>query len=210
MKSLLCVVFLTQLTACALAPHRTYLAEMEEDDGPMFRPREDFPVVPGDSGRQWRSKDEWRRRTPASETMRLREREQLALERELVKLENSQSEGAFAHYQQYRSRLGSTSEKIYFLQLTSRAERDEYLEGRGLLEVPHVLTPYERGFARSQSEVVVGMTKEDVMAAWGRPMRIDVAGNPRNENERWLYQRDGAPKYIFFEGGVVEGWKQAQ
>lgn len=204
MKSTIMIVGLFVASACSLAPHRSYLAEMEEDDSSLFEPRTDFPVVPGDTGRDYRSAQEWKRRIPASETMRQREREEAMLDEQLVRLENSQSTEAAQHYQQFRARLGSTSERIYFLQLASRAEREEYLAARGLVAEAPVL-PQERFWAVEQSEVVVGMTKEEVLESWGSPDRVDVAGNPRNENERWRYNHNGAVKYIFIEGGVVEG-----
>lgn len=204
MKSMLAVLTLVFTCACSLAPHRSYLSEMEEDDSSLFEPRKDFVVVPGDTGRDYRSAQEWKRRIPASESMRRREREEQAIEQDLVRLENAQSEAAARHYRQFRARLGSTSERIYFLQLPSHAEREEYLAARGLVTESPVL-PQERHWAAQQSEVVVGMTKEDVLESWGSPDRVDVAGNPRNENERWRYNRNGAVRYIFIEGGVVEG-----
>lgn len=206
MKTTLLLLLSISFASCGFAPYRSYLTEMEEDDSTYFQPRVDFQVVPGDTGRDYRNAREWQRRTPASETSRFREREQTSLNQELASLESSQSEGAFNHYKQHRSQLGSTSERIYFLQLANKAEREEYLEARGLSKAPEQLMPQERFWATSTSEVVMGMSKEDVEASWGRPVRVDVAGNPRNENERWLYHRDGAPKYIFFEGGAVEGW----
>ena len=41
----------------------------------------------------------------------------------------------------------------------------------------------------------------------GKPMRVEIAGNPRYENERWLYRMNGASKYIYFESGQVQGWE---
>ncbi|MFP5459285.1 MAG: hypothetical protein ACLGG7_11180 [Bacteriovoracia bacterium] len=204
MKSMLAVLTLVFTSACSMAPHRSYLTEMEEDDSSLFEPRTDFVVVPGDTGRDYRSAQEWKRRIPASESMRRRELEERAIEQDLVRLENAQSEAAARHYQQFRARLGSTSERIYFLQLPGHAAREEYLAARGLVAESPVL-PQERFWAAEQSEVVVGMTKDDVLESWGSPDRVDVAGNPRNENERWRYNRNGAVKYIFIEGGVVEG-----
>jgi hypothetical protein len=206
MKTTLLLFILVSTVSCGFAPYRSYLTEMEQDDSTYFQPRDDFQVVPGDTGRDYRSAREWQRRIPASETTRFREREQSSLNEELAQLESSQSEGAFNHYKQHRSQLGSVSERIYFLQLASRAEREEYLEARGFSNQAQKILPQERLWATSTSEVVMGMTKEDVEASWGRPQRVDVAGNPRNENERWQYNRDGAVKYIFFEGGAVEGW----
>ena len=46
------------------------------------------------------------------------------------------------------------------------------------------------------------------MQNWGRPDRMDVAGDPKFQNERWAYQRDGVTNYIYFENGRVEGWNR--
>jgi hypothetical protein len=206
MKSLGLLLLTLPLVACSLVPNRTYLSEMEDDDSAFFQPREDFQVVAGDTGRDWRNQREWNRRTPASESTRLKEREDRLLEDELRRLESAQSEGAQKHYQQYRARLGSTSERIYFLQLKGKAEREEYLSARGLMAADNAVMPHEYRWAADQGELLLGMSKDDVESSWGRPERVDIAGNPTYENERWMYRRDGAAKYIFFEGGKVGGW----
>jgi outer membrane protein assembly factor BamE (lipoprotein component of BamABCDE complex) len=51
------------------------------------------------------------------------------------------------------------------------------------------------------------MSKSDVMNHLGHPTRVEVAGNPSYENERWLYTRNGASNYVYFEAGHVEGWE---
>jgi hypothetical protein len=196
---------LTTLGACALTTDRSYLAEMERDDESFFKPREDFPVVPGDDGQDWRGEEEMRQRTPASISERFKEKQRSSLEKQLSRLESSQSEGAFAHYQQHRARLGSTSERIYFLQLPNRQEREDYLASRGLLAASNPL-PAKLSFGVPQEELLLEMTKEEVISSWGKPDRVDIAGKPSYENERWIYQRDGAVKYVYFEGGRVGGW----
>lgn len=186
---------------------RSFINEMDNtEDMAFFQPREDFPVIPGDTGRDYRTKKEIRARTPVSLSEQNYQRESASLERELAQLESAQSEGASRHYQQYRARLGGTSERIYFLQLRSRAEREAYLNSRGLLEEPTPRLAYEMGMAAEQSELLVDMTKEDVLSSWGRPDRVDIAGKASYENERWMYQRNGAVKYIYFEAGKVGGW----
>ena len=127
----------------------------------------------------------------------------------MAKLESAQSEGAATHYQQYRAKLGSTSERIYFLQLKSKADREEYLSSRGFLAETAPVMPFEHHWAAQQGELLPGMSKEEVEESWGRPDRVDFAGNPTYENERWMYRRDGAAKYIFFESGRVGGWTSA-
>lgn len=208
MKTLILLTSLLAVTSCALTPQRSYLAEMEHDDESLFEAGRDFPVVPGDTGRSWRAKKEWKKRIPASQAAQLREREKRSLEEDLKRLESKQSEGELAQYKKYRTQLGSTSERIYFLQIKGKKERDDYLASRGLIESQELM-PGERFWATQSQEILVGMSKNDVEASWGRPERVDVAGNPHYENERWLYRRDGAVKYIYFEGGRVGGWSTA-
>ncbi len=208
MKISLLLVLLTMVASCALTPQRSFLTEMEHDDSSLFEAGRDFPVVPGDTGRAWRGKKEWKKRIPASHTAQLREREKRSLEDDLKRLESKQSDGELAQYKKFRTQLGSTSERIYFLQIKGKKERDDYLASRGLIESEELM-PGERFWATQSQEILVGMSKNDVEASWGRPERVDVAGNPHNENERWLYRRDGAGKYIYFEGGRVGGWSTA-
>lgn len=189
---------------CSLATNRSYLAEMEHEDESFFRPRQDFAVVPGDEGQDWRSDEETRQRTPASVTERYEVQQRSSLEKQLSRLENAQSEGAFAHYQDHRARLSSTSERIYFLQLQSRQEREEYLASRGLQSKN--AGSEKLGFGIAEAELALEMSKEEVISSWGKPDRVDIAGKATYENERWSYTRDGAVKYVYFEGGRVGGW----
>jgi hypothetical protein len=62
-------------------------------------------------------------------------------------------------------------------------------------------------FRARNDEVAIGMRKPDVLDSLGKPLRVEIAGNPRHENERWLYRLNGAPKYIYFEAGEVQGWE---
>lgn len=200
------ILSLSLLASCAFTPERSYLAEMEHDDSTFFEPRKDFNVIAGDEGISWRTDEVWRARTPADETQLKSEREQRVLENHLRKLESVQSEGALKHYEQVKPHLVTTSERIYFLGLRGRLEREEYLSSRGISadSAPQV----SRSMA-SQGILNLGMTKSDVQASWGEPLRVDFAGNPQLENERWVYHANGAAKYIYFESGRVGGWTSA-
>ena len=191
--------------SCGLTPQRSYLAEMEHDDSTLFEPRKDFNVIPGDEGISWRSDEMWRARIPADEFQLKSEREERVMHNHLNKLERSQSEGAQQHYDKIKKHLPTVSERIYFLSLRGRIEREEYLSARGINEDSPPLERLNRSIA-SKGVLSLGMSKGDVEASWGEPMRVDFAGNPTLENERWVYQADGAAKYIFFESGRVGGW----
>lgn len=209
LRFLFSLMALTALTSCAELPTgRSYLSEMEHDDSSFFNPEKDFPVVAGDSGRSWMSEDERRMRTPASEEDQMNDRSSRALRSELRGLESSQTEEGGALYSEYKDRMKTTSERIYFLKLSPQ-DRREYLTTRGFIRetVKPGFAPHERVFAIRKNDILMGMTKTDVMESWGKPLKVEIAGNPRNENERWLYRMNGGSKYIYFESGKVGGWE---
>jgi hypothetical protein len=208
MKALTFLVLMVAATGCSqFTPSRDYLSEMEQDDSGFYSPG-DFPIVAGDTGRIFETSKERRNRTPASATDIEEVRASAFLQDELKTLEGRQSEDDLGFYEQYKSKFKTTSEKIYFLKL-SNYERRDYLDSRGWLkpEAKANHTPLEERFGVRATTVSMGMSKADVMNTFGRPSRVEVAGNPSNENERWLYSVNGATKYIYFESGRVEGWE---
>ncbi len=127
---------------------------------------------------------------------------------ELKRLETSQHLEDLELYRDHRSRFKTVSEKIYFLKL-SPFDRRDYLVARGFIserEGGTHRTPAQV-FKGLNDEVALGMSKPDVLDSLGKPLRVEIAGNPRHENERWLYRFNGAPKYIYFEAGEVQGWE---
>jgi hypothetical protein len=183
--------------------HRDYVAEMERDDSSFFNPRVDFPVVAGDTGRDWESTSDRKNRTPASVDEIQDNKSRRFLTQELRKLEGQQSDNALEQYEKNKHQFKTTSEKIYFLKL-SQFERKDYLASRGFIKEE---SSPRQIFAMRDSKVASGMSKSQVMENWGEPKRVEVAGNPSYENERWLYSVNGATKYIYFESGVVRGWE---
>jgi hypothetical protein len=170
----------------------------------MFEPREDFKVVPGDEGHGYRTEEEVVRRTPATESERKQMMFEESLEQELYELELRQSPRQLTHYRRNIKHLEGMSERIYFLRLPTMEERDGYLSSKG-----YIKANFNRNFrelASRRGDVTLGMDKDQVTNVWGEPFRIDVAGNPRMENERWAYHKEGKTKFIYFEAGRVEGW----
>lgn len=208
MKIILLVAMLFSSVSCSqFLTGRSYLSEMEHNDGRFFSPREDFRVVSGDTGRDWETSEERNERTPTSEADQQNERSRRLLKQELRDLEGQQSDQSLAFYDKYKRNLATTSEKIYFLKLHPY-ERKEYLKTRGFMQTERAPASVDREmFGVRNSELAAGMSKSDVEMSWGRPSRVEVAGNPSYENERWLYTVHGASKYIYFESGVVQGWE---
>ena len=203
-KNLVFLILIMGLTSCSqFMTHRDYVAEMERDDSSFFNPRVDFPVVAGDTGRDWESTSDRKNRTPASVDEIQDNKSRRYLTQELRKLEGQQSDNALEQYEKNKHHFKTTSEKIYFLKL-SQFERKDYLASRGFIKEE---TSPRQIFAMRDSKVASGMSKSQVMENWGEPNRVEVAGNPSYENERWLYSVNGATKYIYFESGVVRGWE---
>ena len=95
--------------------------------------------------------------------------------------------------------------------LSARGIKADFVRTTGL--VPENQNNYFAAASPSErypasDDVTLGMRKDDVMRNWGRPDRMDVAGDPRLENERWAYRREGYTSYIYFESGRVEGWNR--
>ena len=207
MKTLLFLMMLSTVSCSQFLTGRSYLSEMEHNNGTYFTPREDFPVVAGDTGRDWETDEERNQRTPASEEDLRADRTRRQLKQELRELEGRQSDQALAFYDKYKRNLATTSEKIYFLQLPPY-ERKVYLSSRGFMQTERTPASYQaENYGARNTELAQGMSKTDVEMSWGRPSRVEVAGNPSYENERWLYSVNGASKYIYFESGRVEGWE---
>lgn len=206
-KNLFLIFALIKSTGCSqFTSQRSFLAEMENEDTRFFTPNQDFPVVAGDNGNFGITEEERRERTPSSVEEIHSRQNTISLEEELHSLEGKQPENALNFYNKHRSKLVSTSERIYFLKLPHN-ERHEYLESRAMIEKAPLHNESEKFFATKQSDILFGMSKDDVSSSWGTPLRVEVAGNPSYENERWLYKLNGASKYVYFESGKVEGWE---
>jgi len=58
-------------------------------------------------------------------------------------------------------------------------------------------------------DVVLGMTRKEVISSWGEPIQKEVAGRGTTGHERWTfgsrYSLSGS-KTVIFEDGKVAGW----
>ena len=58
----------------------------------------------------------------------------------------------------------------------------------------------------------LGMTKDAVVEAWGRPMRINRSVGSWGVHEQWRYGIYGIAtgaanfKYLYFENGILKSW----
>lgn len=199
-------IFLVMFTSCGLFTYRSYESQMRLTDN-FWVPNRDFPVVAGDTGRAYRSRRDIWKRTPRGKRSSYAYNLDLALKDQLIGLEDSLTEREYRYYLKYKDFLKSDSEKIYFLQLPNRREKINYIYSRGILTSDRQESSLMNR-AVGQKELIQGMSKDDVIRSWGRPMRVDVAGNPTLQNERWAFMRRGQVHYVFFEEGRVQGWSQ--
>lgn len=220
MHNLLKILLLSGLmSSCGLLGHRDFYDEMEFSafEEPMFMPGREFDVVSGDDGRAFRSQEEIYNRTPATQKDKELYSYQNSIKYELYALENRQSDADYHDYLKVRDEFSSDSERIYFLRLSSARERQQYLRAKGInladanwSQIPLVASTRSpmANIAATHRAVELGMRPDDVKSAWGRPMRRDIAGQDEQGNERWTYQMGNRVKYIYFEGGRVQGWSE--
>lgn len=214
------LILLTVLTisSCSLLERRDFSDQMDYAyDEPLFKPNSDFMVMAGDSGRDFDTYSEIMDRTPASAQMNSNYRYEKSLLRELNHLERKLQENEYYEYTRYKSRLGSTSEKIYYLRLLPH-ERNEYLRLRNIESRSQSMNyvaasqqPAQSSYNtryKSDRDITLGMSQSEAVNNWGAPERRDIDGDPVDQNERWAYRKNGRIKYIYFESGKVQGWSE--
>jgi hypothetical protein len=198
--------FLLCLTSCAMVD-RSFLDEMDRESDGVFVPGRDFSTVGGDSGMAFRTKSEIKKRTPKSERQNNLDKESDSIRSELISKEDQLDISEKSKYDHDSKYLPTESDKLYYLSL-SEAEREAYIQlkkqdymqdhgaGRDLAQVRSV----------HSSEISLGNSKEDVVKKWGPAAQKRIAGNPKYQNEMWIYNEDGSYRKVFFEGGLVSGW----
>lgn len=202
------------LASCGMFEHRDFESEMAYDDwnAPFFMPDRDFDRVAGDSDRSYYYDDPqvMRGRTPATAEERQRDSYQQSLKRELFNLENGLDDYEYGQYLKVADDLGTVSQKIYFLRLP-REKRSDYLRAKNIISNNSTASSYRQSPADrvySPAGVTLGMSKEEVENFLGRPSRLEVAGDPKYENERWTYASGETVRHIYFESGSVGGWTE--
>ncbi|EQC47186.1 hypothetical protein [Bacteriovorax sp. Seq25_V] len=196
--------------ACGpISINRSFLDEMENEGEQYLVPGQHFSRVSGDSEKSAYPERAMFERTPDKESVypEMTERQRIAaeLKGKLATLTPQQRNW----FDEHEDLFQSDSQKVYFLSLAD-GERDEYLAnitgkviGQQARRAPSSIVKYS---PRGGREVMLGMDKAQVVQLWGNPHQVDVAGNPRLENERWTFYEQGVKKYIYFARGKVEGW----
>lgn len=63
--------------------------------------------------------------------------------------------------------------------------------------------------AMASRDVILGMSRSQVMQSWGQPVAREVAGNGSSGHERWHYGARYSlqgERIVIFENGRVAGW----
>ncbi len=77
-----------------------------------------------------------------------------------------------------------------------KAERDRAIRAKGLQDL-------EPRRARLQ----IGMTADQVRAAWGEPTSVNRTVTERNTHEQWVYRQRSKTDYVYMDGGVVRSFQ---
>ncbi len=207
-KALLLASLVTTISGCSLMlPNRSFIDEMEYSDESVSVPGVDFPIVSGDTGQVRRNSEQLRARTPASARSKRLRNESDSLVKELSEKESRLEEEELHVYSSNKKFLQTDSDKLYYLSLSPN-DRDDYIESLKS-DLKDDLNQKRTMVSRHSihgSELFLGMAKSDVVDIWGKPARVEIAGNPNNQNERWSFIEDGNVKQVYFEDGKVQGW----
>lgn len=205
-KAFLLVSTAALTSSCSLMlPDRSFIEEMERES--MYNPGRDFPVVAGDTGDMRISREELQSRTPSSERARRLNKEAVSIQQELIQKEDSMEEEDKERYAMDKKFLQTDSDKLYYLSL-DRFDRRSYIETKKSDlkdDLDQQRNMVQRRSVHSK-ELFLGMGKDEVIEMWGKPARVEIAGNPANQNERWSFREDGNVRQVYFEGGKVQGW----
>ena len=207
-KLLLVFTTVISLSSCALMlPDRSFIEEMERQNDPFYDPGKDFPVVSGDEGSPYRSRDDINKRTPSSARSIKLNRESASLKDELQDKEEGLDDYEREKYLKNRKYLISDSDKLYYLSLSPH-EQNAYISSvkSDISSEQDLKNNMVAKRSIHAKEIFIGMAKTDVVDAWGKPAKVEIAGNPSNQNERWSFVEDGSVKQVYFEAGKVQGW----
>ena len=59
----------------------------------------------------------------------------------------------------------------------------------------------------AEKKIYVGMTTDQVRAAWGRPYKINSSSYKNSEHEQWVMSESGST-YVYFENGIMTALQQ--
>lgn len=91
------------------------------------------------------------------------------------------------------------------------ASQQSQLTAKGkIIKDNHPAWPNETCNAVGNKEVSIGMNKDQVIAAWGKPYRINTTESIRGSREQWVMSRGIASDYLYFEGPILVSLQQSK
>lgn len=58
-----------------------------------------------------------------------------------------------------------------------------------------------------ENKIRLGMTKEEVVASWGKPRDINKTVGSWGVHEQWIYGEFPHSTYLYFENGILTSWQ---
>lgn len=194
--TIISLTFLSSGCAMMIPDGNGFFADLsqEESSPGFFSPGKSFPVMTGDDGE---SSGNYRSLASQDNTYR----------QELLRKENNLNYYELDRYKKDAKYLENDSDKIYYLSL-DLADRERYIESRKEESLEKEDFRGNSLIKRSvhSNELYIGMNKNEVVGIWGKPAKVEIAGHPSYQNERWSFIEDGSLKQVYFEGGRVHGW----
>lgn len=201
--NLLLIIALTSLTSgCAMMIplEGGFFEDLDSrQEASFLSPGRAFPVMTGDETEEIPTKKSGNFRALSSQETSIRE--------ELVRKENNLNYYELDRYNKDAKYLEADSDKIYYLSL-DLADRERYIASKKEESLDQEDFRGSSVLKRSvhSNELYIGMNKNEVVHVWGKPVRVEIAGHPSYQNERWSFIEDGSLKQVYFEGGRVHGW----
>jgi len=202
-------VYLTISGCSGLFGQRRFQAQMEEERFFFIAPNEDFEVVSGDEKSFQRSYKEVLDQTPKEGKEYAYDQEVQENKEELSLLEKMLPDEEVGLYWEHGQFLSTVGQRLFYLRLP-RQERQEYILAIMQERKRERAIPLHRFYQVDVERfpLELGMSKEKVRQKWGGPFKVEYAGIKEKQNEKWIYQRHGFFKIVYFQEGRVIGWEQ--
>lgn len=62
----------------------------------------------------------------------------------------------------------------------------------------------------SEEKIKIGMTEEQVIAAWGKPYKINTTRNSYGSHDQWVMHDSIDSSYLYFDNGILKSIQQSK
>ena len=131
------------------------------------------------------------------------------LEKKLVhQLEKNQ-------YYNLKPFMKNNKERIEFLLIPNLKDKEIWIQKQKAKNPKTKKSTFIKDLIQ-KSDIIPGMTQDEVKMSLGYPNNVSIAGNPLYRNEKWEYVNSSPLDIdkvkqvitIYFEGGIVSGWER--